>query len=101
MAPFGILAIQAGNGGQGIDEKSVTVHKSVQSCFITDGSIGSWVFLKICCSSSISGSISGNFGDLSQLKFNLAYVKHYYIYIYSNFEPIPPVDLHWFFEISI
>ena len=77
MAPFGILAIQAGNGGQGIDEKSVTVHKSVQSCFITDGSIGSWVFLKICCSSSISGSISGNLGDFSQLKFNLTFVKHY------------------------
>jgi hypothetical protein len=26
MAPFDILAIQAGNGGQGIDEKPVIVH---------------------------------------------------------------------------
>ena len=77
MALFDILAIQAGNGGQGVDEKPVTVHKGVQFCFITDGSIGSRIFLKICCSSSISGSISGNFGDFSQLKFNLAYVKHY------------------------
>ena len=77
MPPFGILAIHAGNGGQSIDENPVTVHKGVQSCFIADGSIGSWVFLKICCSSSISGGISGQFGDFSQLKFNLAFVKHY------------------------
>ena len=72
-----MLAIQAGNGGQGIDEKPVTVHKSVQSCFITDGSIGCWVFLKICYNSSIGSSISGNLGDFSQLKFNLAFVKLY------------------------
>jgi len=70
-----MLAIQAGNGSQGIDEKPVTVHKGVQSCNTSDG-VCCYVIHKICCSISISGSISGNFGDFSQLKFNLAYVKH-------------------------
>lgn len=74
-----MLAIQAGNGGQGIDEKPVTVHKGVQSCFITDDSSSnsSSAVYKVCCSSSIGSSISGKFGDFSQLKFNLAFVKHY------------------------
>ena len=77
MAPFDILAIHAGNGGQGIDENPVTVHKGVQSCFILNNIIGRYSFHKVCCSTSISGSISGNFGDFSQLKFNLGFVKHY------------------------
>ena len=78
MVPFDMLAIQAGNSGQGIDENPVTVHKGVQSDFIING-IGYWSgsIHNVCCSSSISGSISGNFGDFSQLKFNLAFVKHY------------------------
>ena len=83
MSPFGILAIHVGNGGQGIDEKPITVHKGVQSCFILNNIIGRYSFHKVCCSTSISGSISGNLGDFSQLKLNSAFFKHY-----SNFEPI-------------
>merc|ERR1712129_33853 len=62
-----MLAIQVGNGGQGIDENPVTVHKGVQFYFIIDG-VGSWSgsIHKVCSSSSISDSISGNFCDFSQ-----------------------------------
>jgi len=79
MAPFDTLAIQAGNGGQGIDENSVTVHKGVQFCFIRDDSSrsSSSAINKVCYNLSIGSSISGNLGDFSQLKFNLAFVKHY------------------------
>ena len=38
MAPFNMLAIQACNLGQGIDENPVTVNKGVQFCFIRDDS---------------------------------------------------------------
>ena len=73
MASFDMLAIQAGNGSQGIDENPVTVHKGVQSDFISEGV---WISVhKVCCSSSISVSISGNLGDFSQLKLNLAFNK--------------------------
>ena len=84
MAPFDILAIHAGDSGQGIDEKSVAIDKGVQSDFIING-IGSWSgsIHKVCYNSSVSSSISGNLGDFSQLKLNSAFVKHY-----SNFEPI-------------
>ena len=77
MAPFDTLAIQAGNLGQGVDENPVTVHNGVQFCFISDDSSrnSSSAIDKVCC--SILGSISGKFGDFSQLKFNLAFVKHY------------------------
>ena len=67
VASFDMLAIQAGNSGQGIDENPVAVNKGVQSWFIID----------VNSNSSISGSISGNLGDFSQLKFNLAFVKLY------------------------
>ena len=66
-----MLAIQAGNGSQGIDKNSVTVHKGIQSCFIIDISRN---IHKVCCSCSISSSISGNLGDFSQLKLNSAFV---------------------------
>ena len=68
-----MLAIQAGNSGQGIDENPVTVHKGVQSDFISQGV---WISVhKVCCRSSISGSISGNLGDFSQLKLNSGFAK--------------------------
>ena len=72
-----MLAIQAGNLGQGIDEKPVTVHKGVQFCFITDDSShsSSSAIYKVCYNSSIGSSISGNLGDFSQLKLNLALIK--------------------------
>jgi len=73
-----MLAIQAGNGSQGIDENPVTVHKGVQFYFIINVTrCNSILVSKVCSSSSISSSISGKFGDFSQLKFNLAFVKHY------------------------
>ena len=79
MAPFDKLAIQAGNSGQGIDKNPVTVHKGVQSDFIIDGvtSTSNGSIYKVCSSSSISSSISGNLGDFSQLKLKSTFVKHY------------------------
>ena len=70
-----MLAIQAGNGGQSINENSVTINKGVQSWCIIDINTRTSV-CQVGCSSSISSSISGNLGDFSQLKLNLAFVTH-------------------------
>ena len=74
-----MLAIQACNLGQGIDENPVTVNKGVQFCFIRDdGSRNSSSSIeKVCYNSPISSSSSGNFGDFSQLKFNLLNTTEY------------------------
>ena len=74
MAPFDMLAIQAGNSGQGIDENPVAVNKGIQSCFIIDDGTRTRLH-KVCYNSSVSGSISGNLGDFSQLKSNSGFVK--------------------------
>jgi len=74
-----MLAIQACNLGQGIDENPVTVNKGVQFCFIRDDSSrsSSSSIEKVCYNSPISSSSSGNFGDFSQLKFNLLNTTEY------------------------
>ena len=73
-----MLAIQAGNSGQGIDENPVTVNKGVQSwCIIDVRCYQTTNVYKVCCSCSISSSISGNLGDFSQLKLNSSFVEHY------------------------
>ena len=74
-----MLAIQAGNSGQGIDENPVTVNKGVQSWCIIDVNNRCWevwaIIYKVGCISSIRSSISGNLGDFSQLKLNLSFVN--------------------------
>ena len=78
MAPFDMLAIHVLNLGQVIDENPVAVHKGVQFDFIIDVTSTNKIDVsKVCINSCVSGSISANFGDFSQLKLNLAFVNHY------------------------